>query len=306
MRIKEVCAVSGLTRKAVEYYERQGLLTPESGENGYRMYSSGDVARLQEISLLRKLGIGVPDIREIVGSSDRQERLAAVRARMELQQQQGKARLQAVELLIADYRPEQLAGLAAGIEEAFTIREKLLLAFPGGYGRYLSAHFGRFLDFSETGTEQRQAYADIVGYLDRLELSQPMDTELSALLEQYLPAEDDVWMKESGQQMEQALQDIDGYLKQHKEEIDAYIAFRRSDGYKNSPAFRLGQLLREFQQGSGYADIFIPAMKRLSPSYRAYSEELEAANRLMLERYPDSRALMEPGTGNAGIRTEEE
>ncbi|WP_162551115.1 MerR family transcriptional regulator [Paenibacillus tepidiphilus] len=287
MRIKEVCAACGLTRKAVEYYERQGLIAPEIEANGYRLYRADDVARLKEISLLRKLGVGVSDIREILQSEDRPKRLAAVRAGMELRQRQGEARLQAMDMLIGGYGPDELAVLAANIEAAFTIREKLQLAFPGSYGRVLSAHFGRFLEFRENGQEQRQAYADMIAWLDKMEMSMPMTDELVELLEQSMPAEHEALEEEAVALMGQALQNIGEYLEENKEKIDAYIDFRRSAAYSGSTASRLQELLSEFQQASGYRDIFIPAMKRLSPSYRAYSAELEAANRFFLDKYPN-------------------
>ncbi len=56
MKSKEVQTKTGLTRKAIEYYEAQGLLNPSRDENGYRNYSDQDVSRLSQISGYRKLG----------------------------------------------------------------------------------------------------------------------------------------------------------------------------------------------------------------------------------------------------------
>lgn len=39
---------------------------------------------------------------------------------------------------------------------------------------------------------------------------------------------------------------------------------------------------KEFQKESGYNDVFIPAMRRLSPSYGAYYKALEEANEVFL------------------------
>lgn len=61
MFINEVCKLTGLTKKAVEYYEKQGLLSPEIMENGYRKYEIEEIYALKEISLLRKMGIGIAD-----------------------------------------------------------------------------------------------------------------------------------------------------------------------------------------------------------------------------------------------------
>ncbi len=36
MLIKEVCTITKLTKKAVKYYEEQGLVCPKVSEKGYR------------------------------------------------------------------------------------------------------------------------------------------------------------------------------------------------------------------------------------------------------------------------------
>ncbi|GIP31587.1 MerR family transcriptional regulator [Paenibacillus sp. J2TS4] len=54
MLIHEVCKKCSLTKKAIEYYEKQGLVHPEVGGNGYRNYSDKDLSLLKEISVLRR------------------------------------------------------------------------------------------------------------------------------------------------------------------------------------------------------------------------------------------------------------
>lgn len=58
----EIQNKTGLTRKAIEYYEEKGLINPQKTENGYRDYSENDLEVLIQISLLRKLGISVTEI----------------------------------------------------------------------------------------------------------------------------------------------------------------------------------------------------------------------------------------------------
>ncbi len=57
MFIHEICRLTALTKKAVEYYEKQGLLNPEIMDNGYRYYTQSELDALKEIALLRKMGI---------------------------------------------------------------------------------------------------------------------------------------------------------------------------------------------------------------------------------------------------------
>lgn len=64
MRINEVEQRIGITKKNIRFYEGQGLLSPRRNkENGYREYSEEDVKTLEQIKLLRKLGLPLEEIR---------------------------------------------------------------------------------------------------------------------------------------------------------------------------------------------------------------------------------------------------
>ena len=43
MTIREIEALSGMTRANIRFYESEGLLTPSRAENGYRDYSQSDL-----------------------------------------------------------------------------------------------------------------------------------------------------------------------------------------------------------------------------------------------------------------------
>ena len=67
MKINEVEAAVGVTKKNIRFYEEEGLITPgrEPG-NGYRSYSQADVERLRRIKLLHKLDVPLAEIREML------------------------------------------------------------------------------------------------------------------------------------------------------------------------------------------------------------------------------------------------
>ena len=50
-------------------------------------------------------------------------------------------------------------------------------------------------------------------------------------------------------------------------------------------------VLKEFNRASGYYDVFIPAMKKLSASYAEYYRQMELANDKLLEQYPEIAKL---------------
>lgn len=66
MKINEVEAQVGITKKNIRFYEEQGLLSPRrNSENGYREYGSQEVETLRQIKLLRKLGVPLGEIRRM-------------------------------------------------------------------------------------------------------------------------------------------------------------------------------------------------------------------------------------------------
>lgn len=70
MKINEVEALVGITKKNIRFYEDAGLISPRrNSENGYRDYSESDVETLRRIKLLRKLGFPLEEIRQMQGGS---------------------------------------------------------------------------------------------------------------------------------------------------------------------------------------------------------------------------------------------
>ena len=72
MQINEVIQKVDLTKRAIKYYEEQGLISVNKDKNGYRNYSEEDVKTLKEISVYRKLGISIKDIKVLLNTKDKQ------------------------------------------------------------------------------------------------------------------------------------------------------------------------------------------------------------------------------------------
>ena len=67
--IVEVARMSGVSSRALRHYDEVGLLPPARiGANGYRYYEQAELLRLQQILLLRELGLGLAEIRDILDS----------------------------------------------------------------------------------------------------------------------------------------------------------------------------------------------------------------------------------------------
>jgi DNA-binding transcriptional MerR regulator len=117
LRIEQVAARTGLTKRTLRYYEEIGVLAPPSRtEGGYRLYSEHDVQELERIKRLKDLlGFSLKDIREMVHAEEEREH---VRAAWE-KQPDPKARLEWLDQLEA--QNERLLLLVeekrAGLEE---------------------------------------------------------------------------------------------------------------------------------------------------------------------------------------------
>ena len=275
MLINEVCKQSGLTKKAVAYYVEQGLIYPASAENGYRLFSEDDAARLSKVAMLRELGLSVTEIKTVLAEDcfSRMQDIYEKKA-LELAEMQTKQQLlrELMETKDWAYIREQLTQL----ERKQLILTRLLERFPGYYGKFICLHFAPYLNEPITTQEQQDAFETILAFLDRVNITIPED--LQDYLEEATNAMDTATMEKINDNMTAALQNPAQYLKEHKDMLQQYEAVKASAAYKSTPAYKLQALLAQLNQENGYNDIFIPAMRRLSHSYRTYSEKLSKAN----------------------------
>jgi DNA-binding transcriptional MerR regulator len=65
--IQEIARLAGTTSRTLRHYDDIGLLPPTRiASNGYRHYDENALVRLQRILLLRELGLGLPQIAEVL------------------------------------------------------------------------------------------------------------------------------------------------------------------------------------------------------------------------------------------------
>lgn len=291
MLVNEVSKITGLTKKAIEYYVQQGLVCPVVLENGYRDFDEGEVERLAQIRVLRMLGLSTNEIKKVL-SDDSGDTLRTLTVKMELDVQRGQAKKSILDKLSdgADYL--EIGAQLQAIEASKTITERLLEAFPGYYGRFICLHFAPFLNHPIETHAQQLAYERAIDFLDNMPA-----LDLPEELQKYLmESTKDLGTRQITEMIENFRESIDNpddFLSDNKEMLEQYFAYRQSDEYKNSPAYRLMSVMKEFNNGSGYYDVFIPALRQLSPSYDEYHKQLEVANQKMLAQYPDVETLNE-------------
>ncbi|MFF4156124.1 MerR family transcriptional regulator [Streptomyces sp. NPDC001678] len=80
--IADVARMSGVTSRTLRHYDEIGLLPPAwTGHGGLRHYEEAELLRLQQILLMRELGLGLREIQAVLDSQV--DRLAALREHYE-------------------------------------------------------------------------------------------------------------------------------------------------------------------------------------------------------------------------------
>jgi len=291
MLINEVSKATGLTKKAIEYYTMQGLVSPTILENGYRDYSPSDIERLDNISILRQLGLSTNEIKTVL-SDESKAALKTISVRKELSYQREQAKKQLLDKLSQGHGYSEISQELQALNNSKTITEKILEAFPGYFGMFICLHFARFLNEPIRTEEQQSAYERIISFLDNV----PPFTLPEDLQEYLTESTKNIGTEQITELIEntrRSIENPDGFLADNKEILELYLEYKQSEEYKNSPAYRLMEFTKEFNKTTGYYDVFIPALKELSPSYSEYYLQLEEANKKLLERYPEIEKINE-------------
>lgn len=100
MKTHDVEQLLGITKQALIYYEKEGLIKPTRNKNNYREYNQNDIELLQLILTLRSMGISIDDIKLIL-SGDLSIRYCLKNKQEYFQQE--KKKIEIIENEIADY-----------------------------------------------------------------------------------------------------------------------------------------------------------------------------------------------------------
>lgn len=276
MLINEVCKKCSLTKKAIEYYIEQGLVIPVIQENGYRSFSDGDIAVLKKVSVLRSLGLSVTDIQDVL-SNKAAVALNEIYHRKAVQMSVQQEKLELLQELALKHDWEQIQCSLHQLQKKQMVLERMLDAFPGYYGNYLCLHFAPYLKGTVLTDTQQEAFDTIIAFLDSVDFDIPND--LKEYLDEIILNFDSEFIEAAASSINKAVSEPEKYIADHHEEIESYLAYKRSEEYKTTPACRLEKELRRFYSTSGYDDIFIPAMCQLSETYQEYYKKLLNADK---------------------------
>lgn len=71
--INDLIKYFDITRDAIRHYEKLGLISPQRNSNNYRIYHEEDIGVITDILILKKLGISLKNIKNILKKKDKTE-----------------------------------------------------------------------------------------------------------------------------------------------------------------------------------------------------------------------------------------
>lgn len=91
--VGQICELTGITRKTLFYYDRNGLLTPtaRSGPQQFKFYDDEKLSRLKQIITYREAGLSIAEIREILDDQQADKLLVFKKAMKRLLHERNKA-----------------------------------------------------------------------------------------------------------------------------------------------------------------------------------------------------------------------
>ena len=269
MLVNEILKEVGMTRRAIKYYEEKGLLSIKKDTNGYRNYTDEDVKVLKKISVYRKLGISIEDIKKLLNTNDKGILLSVYNQKLQEKQLQ-ESELGALKDFIDNGNPDK----ANEVLDYKTIESAIESMFPDeAWAEYLNSHFKPFLNVRIKTPEQKQALEDILEYCENTILKIPFLMKLGIKLASGILTE-----TRTADEMISYYRDMsDEEYKKLKADV-LKGAKLKSGIMKYHPAFIAQRKMMKEYQDKGYNDIFIPNLMVLSPKYGEYKRALDTVN----------------------------
>lgn len=278
MKRSEVEKITGLTRKAILYYEDKGLIRPHKGENNYRSYSDEDVDRLLQISIYRKLGLNISEIKNILASKEKE--LASILRDRQYRLELEESKKNLLEKLIKSQNFEEISKDLEYLEKEETIYERLTRVFPGYFGHIFFMSYKPFL-VDKLDKDQESYFDELIKYLDSLPEIDFTEEE-KAYIEKLTSGFDLENLESLNQEKIQAVYNYKDWMEDNKDKVKTYEAFKESEDYKSSQVKKISDKLRAYMVKNNYYDLVIPLIRKISPAYDDYYKKLLEANEKFL------------------------
>ena len=183
MKISEVMKATGLTKKAIYYYEEEGLVSPQKDrDNNYRSYSEDDVNKLIQISVLRKLDIPLSVIYEVL--KNKLEIKEVMKRQLEVIENKINYLYRNKDIIQNLMEKLNGSSFKSSMNEIEALNSRLMLdaradegymqkeldrLFPDNLGKIFSIFYAQFLDEPLDSDEKVKAWEELVNMLDALD-----------------------------------------------------------------------------------------------------------------------------------------
>lgn len=282
MKSKEAQTKTGLTRKAIEYYEAQGLLNPSRDENGYRNYSDQDVLRLSQISGYRKLGLNLSEITDVLLSNNKKETISNIVREKEIRNKMEEKRLRLLSQVASGNSFEEIEDDLISLESQESIYNRISKKFPGYIGQMFFVNYAPFLQGRLETTDQLDAFNQLIRFLDQMEDLPFTEEEMRTIQE----ASESITIENMESIVEsklQAVQDAEKWMEENHDIIQRYQEFKNSEDYQSMSIVKLFEKMKQFLQESDYYEVVNPLLRKMSPSYDKYYQQLIQSNEYFMK-----------------------
>ena len=280
MKRNEVEKITGLRRKAILYYEEKELISPALEENNYRNYSEEDLNRLIKISLYRRLGLSISEIKNILDSNNKEIGKILRDRDYKIELEKNKKNL--LERIIRGDDLKEITDQLNTLEKEESIYEKLTRIFPGYFGQAFFMSYKPFLK-EKLKEDEEEAFNEYVNFLDSLPEIDFTEEEKSYIenLTSDFKNED---LEKINIEKIKATYNFEDWLRENENNIKAYEKFLESEEYKNSPLKTIRDKIKNYMIKNNYYEVALPLIRKMSPAYDDYYKKLLESNEKILRQ----------------------
>lgn len=191
LKINEVMKETGLTKKAIYYYESEGLIKPQKNpDNNYRNYTGKEVRTLIIINILRRLDVPIKAISDIITNSVSmkevlKEQLVLTNRKINMLLQNKKIMNDLItrDMEESDFTFNTLKEFNDELDK-FTesqghVGKELELYFPGTLGKTFAIFYNNSLNVPLDTEEKIAAWNELISKLDEMkEIDFPEDIKM--------------------------------------------------------------------------------------------------------------------------------
>ena len=288
MNIKDAAEKTGLTKRAIKYYEGEGLIMPlKNIQNRYREYTCKDVIKLNLIGALRAVDIPIVQIKTVIdGNKSIPEVMRQALSRID----KDIDNLEKSRLIILNIIEKNLTDYDTAGEHIKLLRETLELSigekkeyisnalrriFPGIYGESFIMNSEPFLNIVIDNEEKRRVWLKLVEALDEIIENEEFFLENNYLkrFENEVISEEDKKKHLSG--IEKIINYDELYVKEYIKKIMEHYLVLKEDEKEKEQVNELGSFIHDSSKTFRHLHTKISEyLTILNEDYKKYMENM--------------------------------